>query len=640
MKNSKWVAFFSILLLFPISAYASLDIMRISLLEGDVQVRTEETGDWVPASINMPIKEGDRVWAAERSRVELNVKDGTYLRLDENSALEVLTLDKDSYQVYLSTGRFFANYKGKDETVLQVDTPDSSIRAYEKARFRIDVSDEGKTEISTFRGAVDAETRDGRTRVDKGRTLYLTQRGEAEFGPFPPPDDWEKWNRQRDTKMAEWKPPSRYLPEDLRPYSRELDDNGRWVQSEEYGYVWTPNVVVSVGWAPYRLGRWTWVGGDYVWVSYEPWGWVPYHYGRWAFVGSFGWCWVPPARGAVYWGPGYVGWVITPTHVSWVPLAPRETYYGRGYYGPHSVNITKVNVTNINVQKVVYRNVHATNAVTVIHRDTFVTGRHVDVKVHENPFLRERVHIGGPDIKPDRTLRMPVVREFHQEKRPPAPIREIKGKEIKENRPLVRGKELSVLRRGTVPREMAVKVREGTPEVWGVERKSPAGPGRKEMEKPKPGRPMERSLEKPGEIRPIEKGIEKPRGPQPGERGMEKRPQAGEKVLERPSLPRGSEKAVEKPREVRPAEKEIEKPRGLAPMEGAVEKSRPLRPAEKGIEKAVEPRVPERGIEKSISPRPQEKNIERGRGVEKEVEKAFESRPAERGMGGREGRGR
>ena len=158
----------------------------------------------------------------------------------------------------------------------------------------------------------------------------------------------------------------------------------------EYGRVWTPRVVVSVGWAPYRVGRWIWRGGDYVWVSYEPWGWAPYHYGRWAFVASVGWCWVPPVRGAVYWGPGFVGWVQTPTYVSWVPLAPGEIYYGHGYYGPHSVNITNVNITNIQVTKVVYKNIHVHNAVTVIHHDTFVTGKHVEVNVERESISQRK----------------------------------------------------------------------------------------------------------------------------------------------------------------------------------------------------------------------------------------------------------
>ena len=37
------------------------------------------------------------------------------------------------------------------------------------------------------------------------------------------------------------------------------------------------------------------------------------------------------------------------TMLAWVPLAARETYYGRGYYGPHSVNIINVNIGRINV---------------------------------------------------------------------------------------------------------------------------------------------------------------------------------------------------------------------------------------------------------------------------------------------------
>src|SRR3989337_2005142 len=69
----------------------------------------------------------------------------------------------------------------------------------------------------------------------------------------------------------------------------DFDANGRWVNVREYGYVWTPTVVVAGDWAPYRHGRWVWRGGEYVWIGYEPWGWAPYHYGRWAFEVRIGW---------------------------------------------------------------------------------------------------------------------------------------------------------------------------------------------------------------------------------------------------------------------------------------------------------------------------------------------------------------
>ncbi len=626
MKKLKWMTIFSILFLFPISSYAALDILYISLLEGEVQIFTEETGEWVPASINIPMREGDRIWVAERGRVELHFKDNTYLRLDQKSALEVLTLENNSYQFYLSTGHLFANYRGKDGTVLQIDTPESTVRAYKRGKFRMDVFESGRTEITNFRGMLYAESREGRAEIERGRTLYITERGDAEFGPLPPADEWEKWNRQRDTQLAEWRPPSKYLPEDLRSYSRDFDDNGRWVYAEEYGYVWTPHVVVSVGWAPYRLGRWVWIGGDYIWVSYEPWGWVPYHYGRWSFLASIGWCWVPPSRGAVYWGPGYVGWVITPTHVSWVPLAPREIYYGHGNYGHHSVNITRVNVTRINVEKVVYKNARAANAVTVIHRDTFVTGRHMDVKIQENPFLRERIHIGRPNFQPERATRMPVVREVSMDKRPPASIRDIKVREIKKNRPLVRQKEASVMRPGAPMREMKVKVREGTPEVREVRKLGQSGPTRKDSEKPGRVRAIGREIgkskpervpEKAREVRPAEKAVGKARIGQAVDRGME-----------RPKDPREAAKASEKPRVVPRAERRIEK-------------SPPVRPAERGVALQQMPsRIPEKKIERREGQRGAEGENERVKPVERRMERGSEPRQMERGMRGPEGRGR
>jgi hypothetical protein len=211
----------------------------------------------------------------------------------------------------------------------------------------------------------------------------------------------------------------------LRAYAPDFDRNGTWEQVPQYGRVWVPAAVVSPGWSPYRIGRWVWMRGDYVWVSYEPWGWAPYHYGRWAYVGrSVGWCWVPPGRGAIYWAPGYVGWVYTGTLVSWVPLAPREVYYGRGYHGPDSVDTSRANDRRLGTN-ITYRNVHVKDGVTTINRDAFLTGRGAaPAQARENPFLKERPSYGAPPIKPVRTTLMPIVRDIPPAKRPPERIRE------------------------------------------------------------------------------------------------------------------------------------------------------------------------------------------------------------------------
>src|ERR1700689_5327455 len=60
----------------------------------------------------------------------------------------------------------------------------------------------------------------------------------------------------------------------------QLGDQGTWVQTDDYGYVFQPNVS-DPNWAPYTDGHWAYTDVGWMWVSDEPWGWATYHYGRW-----------------------------------------------------------------------------------------------------------------------------------------------------------------------------------------------------------------------------------------------------------------------------------------------------------------------------------------------------------------------
>jgi hypothetical protein len=660
MKPIKPLIIILSLFLFAATSHAqNLGDLRISLIAGDVQIRTEDTEDWVPASINMPLVDGDRIWVPEGGKMELQLRDGTSLRLDQRSALEILTLDKDSFQFYLNEGQVYANFRGRSGTLLQMDTPVSSTRAYERSIFRIGVSDDGFTQISVLRGEVEAESRSGKTTIKSGYALTLRDETYAELSPLGPPDEWERWNMDRDRRLVERRPPSSYLPEELYAYSGDFETNGRWVYVQEYGHVWRPTVVVSTGWAPYRIGRWVWIRGDYVWISYEPWGWVPYHYGRWAFVRAFGWCWVPPIRGGVFWGPGFVAWVRTPTYVAWVPLGPRETYYGHGHYGPYSVNITNVNITNIHVDKRTYKNINVHNAVTVVHHDTFVKGKKMDMKLKENPFLKDKILVGRPDIKREKPTAMPVIKEVPQSKRPPEPIRDIKVKEIKEKRPLVKEKQVSVFKPESPPKEMTLKVKEGKPVPRDFEKmrtpKSPQG----SVEKSREVKPPEKKMEKP---KSVEKGIERPPEATPPEKGKEKLRdiKPPDQKVEKPPKPKQEEKSMERPREMKPPEKptgetkpfksrdpkipeksmekprEMQPPRNMTPPEKPTGETKPFKSRdpkipEKSMEKPREMQPPERVIEKSPPTEiPKERPVE-PRSIEKRIETPKESKPGGKG---------
>jgi hypothetical protein len=434
---------------------ADLGELRLSLVDGDVQIKTEDTGEWVPAAGNMPVRGGDQLWVPEGARTEIQARNGTVVRLDENTSLDVLTVDNDSLQFYLGLGQAYLNFRSRRESLVQLDTPVSSLRVYDPAKFAVAVSENGDTDISAFRGKVYAEGRIGRTQVDGGNMLSLRD-DYADLSPLGRPDEWEEWNKERDRIFDGRGYSSQYLPNELEGYSSDFDNNGRWVHTGPYGYVWTPTVHISADWAPYRQGRWVWIGSDYVWISYEPWGWAPYHYGRWAFLAPFGWCWVPPARGDVYWAPGYVGWVSTPTYVSWVPLAPQEVYYGYGNYGRHSVNIVNVNINTIKIKNV-YKNVYVKNGVTVVHHDTFRKGKREDFKVRENPFLKDQISVGRPRIEPERATRMPVFKEITRGKEPPRIVKDTKVRELKEKRRFVRERDRSVFSPGVSQKTMPVK---------------------------------------------------------------------------------------------------------------------------------------------------------------------------------------
>lgn len=602
-----------ILFIMVLPAYAgaaNLGELRLSLVEGDVQIKTEDTGEWVPAAINMPLRDGDRIWAPEGARAEIHSRSGTAVRLDENTSFEILTVDNNSLQFYLSFGQAYVNFKSQRDSLIQMDTPVSSIRVYDMTKFNVAAAKNGDTDISVFRGALYAENRSGKTRVGSGKMLSLGD-DYADLLPLGRSDEWEEWNKERDRRFEKRGYSSQYLPNELEGYSSDLDDNGRWVYTSSYGYVWTPTLHISVGWSPYRHGRWVWIGRDYVWIAYEPWGWVPYHYGRWTFIASFGWCWVPPVRGDVYWGPGYVGWVYTPTYVSWVPLAPREIYYGYGYFGRHSVNIINVNINTI-VIKNVYKNVYVNNAVTVVNNETFLRGKKADFKIRENPFLSERISVGRPKIEPERATRMPMIKEIPREKEPPKIVRDLEIKELKERRRLVREPNRSVFVPEASPKTMPVK-RIKEPKTGDVIR--PQEPEEKadkrRMQEVETEQPVKTVPRKGKDIQqaPEEKKMEQPEAPS-GSKPVIKRKyrQEQQPVIEQERQFRQDEGKTEKKRkETRTtvSEKPLQQPEAVVAPENAgkeqgksVKKKRAVKNGQEGIEMEEEQQESEGGYQK------------------------------------------
>ena len=341
----------------------SVQVARLSLSQNGVSVqRGDDTEQTFEGAVNTPLQTGDRVYTGDNGRAELELG-GNLVRLNSGSGLEVLELSSAVSQIRLPAGTATVNLRYRPDHPLEIDTPNAAITLLEVGEYRVNVSGDAQSEVIVFRGGAEVYNGDRSVPVGAGKEASISENDVALNG-LPQGDDWDSWNQQRDYDLTRSDQSRQYVGDGVEVAGTEdLDANGHWADVPDYGRCWTPDAVAS-DWAPYRDGQWLWRDPfGWTWVSAEPWGWAPYHYGRWAVV-SNRWYWVPGAGRRRY-APALVGFVTyNDGSIGWVPIAPRERFYGwwggRGavYAGP-----------------TVYVNQRFRNSVTLTTREGFVAGR-------------------------------------------------------------------------------------------------------------------------------------------------------------------------------------------------------------------------------------------------------------------------
>jgi hypothetical protein len=452
---------------------AGLGMAFVTFISGDALFRSTDAEEWDALTPNLSLRIGDRIWAQDDARVEVRFPLGASAWVNYQSELDVTRMERggrvDTIQLALVSGEAAFDTRGfaRPGSVLQVDIPNASIRAYHAARFRVNTLPDGTAQIGVIGGTIALETRDGLTDVSGGQMAELQPDGRVVLDFLPASDPWDDWVRSRAEIYDRPAASARYLPSDLSAYAHEFDTSGRWASDPTYGWVWVP--AVAQGWSPYSNGRWIWQAGDYVWLGFDPW-YAPFHYGRWSWAVGLGWFWIAP-RGGSYWAPGYVAWSVGGDEVSWVPLGYNEVYYGYGYYGPRSVNVnrtTVVNVTNV------YVNSRVNNGVVVVKKESFLSGRvaHGRITPAGNPFQgggAGGVHvIGRPpvlEVKPvHETRRSRPEEEIKHLPHPPAQLE--KTSVTIKDRFVAPTKETSAFKSGNKPVPLKNVVKEKEFEQW------------------------------------------------------------------------------------------------------------------------------------------------------------------------------
>ena len=80
-------------------------VARISYVAGDASfARGDDPDNWQPADRNIPMTLGDRVYTGNRSRMELQVQGGDYIRLGAGTDFAALNLTDDAKQFSINAG--------------------------------------------------------------------------------------------------------------------------------------------------------------------------------------------------------------------------------------------------------------------------------------------------------------------------------------------------------------------------------------------------------------------------------------------------------------------------------------------------------------------------------------------------------
>ena len=170
------VACLSALVALPALADSQARIVRLSDVQGSVQLDKNTGVGFERAFVNLPITQGAKLSAGANGRAEVEFEDGSSMRLTPNTTIEFSKLGladsgKRISQVNLVEGMAYVNWLGKDDLTLNFSR--ESIALDHSAHFRVDTSTEAAN-LAVFKGNVNVAGPSGNFTVEKKKTAIQT----------------------------------------------------------------------------------------------------------------------------------------------------------------------------------------------------------------------------------------------------------------------------------------------------------------------------------------------------------------------------------------------------------------------------------------------------------------------------------
>src|SRR5438445_1616978 len=160
-------------------------IVRLSFVEGNVQMDQRDGRGFQKAFLNMPIGQGTVLLTRGEGRAEIEFENGSTIRIARDSQLEFqqlgLRTEGAKFSVIdVTEGVAYFDIKKKSEDEFVVTVNGQQITAPKSARFRLRAGADGAN-VAVFKGEIEFESAGKLTEVRKGESIELDSNDHSRY---------------------------------------------------------------------------------------------------------------------------------------------------------------------------------------------------------------------------------------------------------------------------------------------------------------------------------------------------------------------------------------------------------------------------------------------------------------------------
>ncbi|MEP6743154.1 MAG: FecR family protein [bacterium] len=213
---------------FVISAHAG----GVNAVTGRAALRAHGNTDWQQLTSKEDLETGDVVRTGVDGRVEMLLNPGSYLRIGEDSEIELTDGSLENLEVRLTRGTAIVEVTGADdsELLINISTPHTRMAIVRRGLYRVNVVPGDATELIVRKGRVMLERT--HTKIKGGDKVVFSDNSfsVAKLRKSDKADPIEAWSKERAQTLARAnsKLPVRELSSFLGSYSRTWGLSSFW----------------------------------------------------------------------------------------------------------------------------------------------------------------------------------------------------------------------------------------------------------------------------------------------------------------------------------------------------------------------------------------------------------------------------